>query len=185
MSLLSLWLYLSMKRLNYCALQVLQEKVYTLTFNIYCILIPPQVTFATFSTSDSSNSSEVGMYEMYSVRPDTNYVVKKLATWRVGNRVTLPKEDWNERRTNLTGLHLRCTTMPVNFSQNFLGTVENRYWIFYTDMRRSLAEERDGPNQQNLKSCLFRPVKISLFQMIRDIRLSSPLQQSSKSCAGV
>lgn len=77
--------------------------------------------FATLSTSDSNNNSsgggEVGVYEIYSVRPDTTYVVKKLATWREGSRVTFPREDWNERRTNLTGLHLRCTTMAVNLSQ--------------------------------------------------------------------
>ncbi|KAK4316820.1 hypothetical protein Pmani_012074 [Petrolisthes manimaculis] len=64
------------------------------------------------NTSSISNINEVNVYEMYSVTPDSStYTLKRLGTWRGEASVSLPREDWSERRTNLTGLHLRCTTM--------------------------------------------------------------------------
>ncbi|XP_071519965.1 glutamate receptor ionotropic, kainate 3-like [Panulirus ornatus] len=71
------------------------------------------VTFASLITAvtNSTNRTRVDFFEIYSVTDDLPYITRKLGSWKGRGVVKLPKDDWSDRRTNLTGLHLRCVTM--------------------------------------------------------------------------
>ncbi|XP_050736975.1 glutamate receptor ionotropic, kainate 4-like [Eriocheir sinensis] len=70
-------------------------------------------TTSTTTTTTNNNNPRVVLFEAYAVRHDLPLVMKRLGEWRGFRReVPMPREDWSERRTNLTGLHLRCVTMP-------------------------------------------------------------------------
>ncbi|XP_045124797.1 uncharacterized protein LOC123512445 [Portunus trituberculatus] len=79
------------------------------------------VTFASLedSTTNTTNfnvttASKVIVQEAFSVVDDAPLKVERLGVWLGGRgRVPEAKEHWSDRRTNLTGLHLRCATMPV------------------------------------------------------------------------
>ncbi|KAK8404744.1 hypothetical protein O3P69_007767 [Scylla paramamosain] len=71
------------------------------------------VTTTTNTTNTVTTPSRVIVREAYSVVDDTPLKVETLGAWLGGGgRVPEAKEHWSDRRTNLTGLHLRCTTMP-------------------------------------------------------------------------
>ncbi|MPC86523.1 hypothetical protein E2C01_081353 [Portunus trituberculatus] len=71
------------------------------------------------STTNTTNfnvttASKVIVQEAFSVVDDAPLKVERLGVWLGGRgRVPEAKEHWSDRRTNLTGLHLRCATMPV------------------------------------------------------------------------
>nr|XP_053644075.1 probable glutamate receptor [Cherax quadricarinatus] len=72
------------------------------------------VTFASLNTTitNVTNVIQIDLFEMYTVHDDLPYVTHMLGSWQGQDELDLPKEDWSDRRTNLTGLHLRCVTLP-------------------------------------------------------------------------
>ncbi|XP_037787636.1 probable glutamate receptor [Penaeus monodon] len=72
------------------------------------------VTFASLHTRNVSDTivEKVVVTEIYSLAEDLPYITRVLAEWYGRGPLRLPLEGWSERRTNLTGLHLRCVTMP-------------------------------------------------------------------------
>ncbi|XP_045620274.2 probable glutamate receptor [Procambarus clarkii] len=71
------------------------------------------VTFASFNWTETNttNVTRVDLSEIYTIRPDLPFVTHRLGSWRPLASLKLPEEHWSERRTNLTGLHLRCVTL--------------------------------------------------------------------------
>ncbi|XP_069986865.1 glutamate receptor ionotropic, kainate 2 [Penaeus vannamei] len=72
------------------------------------------MTFASLHTMNVTNTimEKVVVMEVYSLAKDLPYISRVLAEWYGRGPLKLPLDGWSERRTNLTGLHLRCVTMP-------------------------------------------------------------------------
>ncbi|XP_042861830.1 uncharacterized protein LOC122246992 [Penaeus japonicus] len=72
------------------------------------------MTFASLHTMNVSDTlvEKVVVREIYSLDEELPYITRVLAEWYGGGPLRLPLDDWSDRRTNLTGLHLRCVTMP-------------------------------------------------------------------------
>ncbi|XP_064099245.1 glutamate receptor ionotropic, kainate 1-like isoform X2 [Macrobrachium nipponense] len=66
-----------------------------------------QITFA----SIDNTSSEVTLLEVYSLNRDMTPVMQPYGKWAENSPVMISEDSWVTRRSNLTGLHLRCTTM--------------------------------------------------------------------------
>ncbi|KAG7158354.1 Glutamate receptor ionotropic, kainate 2-like 15 [Homarus americanus] len=72
----------------------------------------PLDNLVTFATVNTTNLTKVDLVEVYSVSDDLPYTIRQFGSWRAGGPVRLSQKDWSDRRSNLTGLHLRCVTLP-------------------------------------------------------------------------
>ncbi|KAK7086193.1 hypothetical protein SK128_024697 [Halocaridina rubra] len=71
--------------------------------------IDNKVTFATVTNTSKSLTVELReVYQIAEYLPRTN---RRFGSWKEGGHVNIPISSWINRRSNLTGLHLRCTTL--------------------------------------------------------------------------
>ncbi|XP_066984924.1 glutamate receptor ionotropic, kainate 2-like isoform X4 [Macrobrachium rosenbergii] len=71
------------------------------------LILDNQVTFAIFNNISVS----VELKEVYNLAAGLPPKIQSLGTWTKEGQVNIAKVSWVQRRSNLTGLHLRCTTL--------------------------------------------------------------------------
>ncbi|XP_068246091.1 glutamate receptor ionotropic, kainate glr-3-like isoform X2 [Palaemon carinicauda] len=71
------------------------------------LILDNQVTFAILNNATMS----VELKEVYNVAVDLPPKIQSLGKWTSVGQMNIVKTSWVHRRSNLTGLHLRCTTL--------------------------------------------------------------------------
>ncbi|XP_068245224.1 glutamate receptor ionotropic, kainate 2-like [Palaemon carinicauda] len=71
------------------------------------LVLDNQITFA----SITNTSSEVTLLDVYSVNHNLMPMIQTYGKWLERSSVMVSEHSWMNRRSNLTGMHLRCTTM--------------------------------------------------------------------------